>query len=109
MPRSFQVGLGYGTTEGPHIEAQWTHRNLWRGAEQLTLSTGFSAIEQKIEARLTLPYFLAPRTAFSGTLFVRNQEQLSINQAEQLRRALALPDLLERVQDFAEAATTTPD
>jgi len=81
MPRSFQVGLGYGTTEGPHIEVQWTHRNLWRAAEQLTLSTGFSAIEQKIEARVTLPYFLAPRTAFSGTLFVRNQEQLSINPA----------------------------
>jgi outer membrane protein assembly complex protein YaeT len=81
MPRSFQVGLGYGTTEGPHIEAQWTHRNLWRAAEQLTLSTGFSAIEQKIEARVTLPYFLAPRTAFSNTLFVRNQRQLSINPA----------------------------
>jgi outer membrane protein insertion porin family len=81
LPRSFQVGLGYSTTEGFHIEAQWTHRNLWRGAQQLTLSTGFSAIEQKLEARVTLPYFLAARTAFSNTLFVRNQKQLSINPA----------------------------
>ena len=75
------MGSWLWTTEGFHIEAQWTHRNLWRGAEQLTLSSGFSAIEQKLEARLTLPYFLAARTAFSNTLFVRNQKQLSINPA----------------------------
>src|SRR5262249_14210257 len=80
-PRSFQVSLGYGTTEGLHTEVQWTLRNLRRGAEQLTLLTGFSALEQKGEAQLVLPYFLAPRTSFSDTLFARNQQQLSINPA----------------------------
>ena len=80
-PHSFQVGVGYGTTEGFHTEVQWTNRNLQAGAQQLTLSGGVSALEQKIEARLSLPYFLAARTAFSDTLFVRNQKQLSINPA----------------------------
>jgi len=80
-PHSFQVGFGYGTTEGFHTEVQWTHRNLQAGAQQLMLSGEFSSLEQKLEARLSLPYFLAARTAFSDTLFARNQQQLSINPA----------------------------
>lgn len=79
QPHALQFGIGYSTTEGFRTEAQWTHRNLFRGAEQLTLSSRFSSFEQKAEVRLHLPYFLAERTAFTHTLFGRNQAKVGIN------------------------------
>ena len=78
-PHSLQLGLGYSTTEGFRAEAQWTHRNLFRGAEQLTLLGRFSSFEQRAEVRLHLPYFLAERTAFTQTLFVRDQARVGVN------------------------------
>ena len=78
-PRSLQFGLGYSTTEGFRTEAQWTYRNLFAGAQQLTLLGRFSSFEQKAEVKLHLPYFLAERTAFTQTLFARNQEKVGIN------------------------------
>jgi outer membrane protein insertion porin family/translocation and assembly module TamA len=76
---SLQFGLGYSTTEGLHTEGQWTYRNLFRGAQQLTLLGRFSSFEQKAEAKLHLPYFLVERTTFTQTLFIRNQEKVGIN------------------------------
>jgi len=78
-PHSLQFGLGYSTTEGFRTEAQWTHRNLFRGAQQLTLSTRLSSIEQKAEVRLHLPYFLAERTTFTHTLFIRNEQEVGVS------------------------------
>ena len=78
-PRSLQFGLGYSTTEGFRTEGQWTYRNLFRGAQQLTLLGRFSSFEQKAEVKLHLPYFLAERTAFTQTLFARNQAKVGIN------------------------------
>src|SRR5262245_12015839 len=78
-PHSLQFGIGYSTTEGFRTEAQWTHRNLFRGAQQLTLLGRFSSFEQKAEVKLHLPYFLAERTTFTQTLFVRNQAKAGIN------------------------------
>src|SRR5215510_11718999 len=70
---SLQFGVGYSTTEGFRAQAEWTHRNLFAGAQQLTLSTRVSSIEQRGEVRLRLPYFLAERTAFTQTLFALNE------------------------------------
>jgi outer membrane protein assembly complex protein YaeT len=78
-PRSLQFGLGYSTTEGFRTEGQWTYRNLFRGAQQLSLLGRFSSFEQKAEVKLHLPYFLAERTAFTQTLFARNQAKVGIN------------------------------
>src|SRR5712691_8792302 len=78
-PHSLQFGLGYSTTEGFRTEGQWTYRNLFRGAQQLSLLGRFSSFEQKAEVKLHLPYFLAERTAFTQTLFVRNQAKVGIN------------------------------
>ena len=78
-PRSLQFSVGYSTAEGFRTEVQWAYRNLRRAAEQLTLSGRLSAFEQKTEARLLLPYFLAARTAFSALLFVRNEQEIDIN------------------------------
>jgi outer membrane protein assembly complex protein YaeT len=78
-PHSLQFGIGYSTTEGFRTEGQWTYRNLFRGAQQLSLLGRFSSFEQKAEVKLHLPYFLAERTAFTQTLFARNQEKVGIN------------------------------
>ncbi|MGE3535846.1 MAG: outer membrane protein assembly factor BamA [Candidatus Tectimicrobiota bacterium] len=78
-PRSLQFGLGYSTTEGFRTEVQWAHRNLQAQANQLTLEGKISSIEQKGEIRLHLPYFLAARTSFTQTLFLRNEQEIDTN------------------------------
>ena len=72
-PHALQFSVGYSTTEGFRAQAEWTHRNLFAGAQQLTLLTRVSSIEQRGEVRLHLPYFLAERTAFTQTLFALNE------------------------------------
>jgi outer membrane protein assembly complex protein YaeT len=78
-PRSLQFGLGYSTTAGFRTEVQWIYRNLYRGAQQLTLAGRLSSLEQKIETRLVLPYVLVERTALTATLFVRNEQEIDLN------------------------------
>ena len=78
-PHSLQLGLGYSTIEGFRTEAQWTYRNLFHKADQLSLLGRYSSFEQKAEVKLHLPYFLAERTSFTQTLFVRNQAKVGIN------------------------------
>jgi outer membrane protein assembly complex protein YaeT len=78
-PHSLQFSIGYSTTEGFRTQAEWAHRNLFGGAQQLTLLTRYSSIEQKGEVKLRLPYFLAERTAFTQTLFARNEKEVGFN------------------------------
>jgi outer membrane protein assembly complex protein YaeT len=78
-PHALQFGVGYSTTEGFRTQAEWTHRNLFAGAQQLTLSTRYSSIEQRGEVKLRLPYFLAARTAFTQTVFARNEQEVGFN------------------------------
>jgi outer membrane protein insertion porin family/translocation and assembly module TamA len=78
-PRGLQFSAGYSSTEGFRTQVEWTHRNLFAGAQQLTLLARYSSIEQRGEVRLRLPYFLAERTAFTQTLFARNEKEAGIN------------------------------
>src|SRR5687768_4359604 len=75
-PRSIQLGLGFSTVEQFRGELQWTHRNIWQEANQLRLSAKGSSIQQAAEAGFLMPYFLARRTSFSQTAFVRNQPRI---------------------------------
>ena len=79
-PHSVQLGFGFSTVEQFRGEVQWTHRNLWGGAEQLNVSAKGSSIQQAGEARFLLPYFLARRTSFAQTAFARNQPKLTQDQ-----------------------------
>jgi len=78
-PHGLQFGIGYSTTEGFRTQVEWTHRNLFKGAQQLTLLTRFSSFEQRGEVKLRLPYFLAARTAFTQTLFAFNQQLVGVS------------------------------
>jgi outer membrane protein assembly factor BamA len=79
-PHSVQLGFGFSTVEQLRGEVQWTDRNLWGGAEQLSVSAKGSSIQQAGEARFLLPYFLAQRTSFTQTAFARNQPKLTQDQ-----------------------------
>jgi outer membrane protein insertion porin family/translocation and assembly module TamA len=76
-PRTIQLAAGFSTVESFRLKVEWIHRNLFGGAESLTLLGKASAIEQAFEARLHLPYFLRPRTAFTQTFFIRNEQDVS--------------------------------
>jgi outer membrane protein assembly complex protein YaeT len=78
-PHALQFSAGYSSTEGFRTQVEWTHRNLFAGAQQLTLLARYSSIEQRGEVRLRLPYFLAERTAFTQTLFARNEKEAGIS------------------------------
>jgi outer membrane protein assembly complex protein YaeT len=78
-PRSVQVGAGLSSTEGFRLQAEWTYRNLFGGAERLTLAGKLTSVEQSFETRLRLPYFLERRTIFTQTFFVRNEHTITPN------------------------------
>ncbi|MEE9148144.1 MAG: outer membrane protein assembly factor BamA [Candidatus Tectomicrobia bacterium] len=75
--RIVQVGFGFSTVERFRLQVGWTHRNLLRGAERLTISGKVSSIEQVLELRFHLPYFLNRRTRLTQKLFIRNEEELN--------------------------------
>jgi outer membrane protein assembly complex protein YaeT len=78
-PHSLQFGIGYSSTEGFRTQVEWTHRNLFGGAQQLSLLTRYSGIEQRGAVTLRLPYFLAARTSFTQTLFARNEQEVGFS------------------------------
>ena len=76
-PRTIQLGVGASSVEQFRFQVEWTHRNLFQGAQRLTLLGKVSGIEQLAEARLHLPYFLTRRTTLTQRFFVRNEQELS--------------------------------
>ncbi|WP_179137711.1 outer membrane protein assembly factor BamA [Candidatus Entotheonella palauensis] len=76
-PRTIELQAGFSTVEGPRFRAAWTHRNFFRGGEQLTLEGRGSFISQEARATLSFPYFLAQRTSFTQTLSALNDHLLA--------------------------------
>jgi outer membrane protein insertion porin family len=91
-PHFVQVGFGYSTVERFRLQAEWTHRNLFGGAQRLTLAGKMSSFEQTFETRLRLPYFLERRTIFTQTLFVYNQHEINTDPT-------GLSDALFKIED----------
>lgn len=58
--RTISAGAGYSSTEGPSVEAGWTHRNFFGAQEKLELRALLSELEQSLKANLTKPNFLRP-------------------------------------------------
>ncbi len=51
-PRTVSASAGYGTSEGPKVEASWQHRNLFGGEERVTILGRAGTIEQTLRADL---------------------------------------------------------
>ena len=76
-PRTLELQAGFSTVEGPRARFAWTHRNFFRGGEQLTLEGRGSFISQEALATLRFPFFLLQRTSFTQTLSARNDHLLT--------------------------------
>jgi outer membrane protein insertion porin family/translocation and assembly module TamA len=76
-PHTIQLGVGASSVEQFRLQVEWLHRNLFHGAQRLTLLGKVSGIEQLAEARLQLPYFLTRHTTFTQRIFVRNEQELN--------------------------------
>lgn len=50
-----ELGAGYSTTEGAGVEGEWTRRNLFGGAETLTLTARLATLDSLAGARLEFP------------------------------------------------------
>jgi translocation and assembly module TamA len=53
---AYELGLGYSTTEGPGIEAEWTRRNFSGRADSLTAAAKLGGALQELSVRLTRPH-----------------------------------------------------
>ncbi len=65
-----ELGGGYGTSEGVRLEGEWTRRNMFGGAEALTLSAVAATMERSARAEIRAPHFFRPnrtaRTSIEG-------------------------------------------
>ena len=77
QPRSFEIGLGLSTVEQFRVQAGWTFRNVFGGAQHLSLAGRASAFGLGFETRFHLPNFVARRTRFTQTVFVDSQEEIN--------------------------------
>jgi outer membrane protein assembly complex protein YaeT len=91
-PRTLRLGGGVSTVEGFRVLAAWTHRNIFGGAERLTLSTQIATFSQNLEQQLSTPFFLAPRTTLTQTFFARNQAEITFPPFNLIKDALAVVD-----------------
>ncbi|KAF0182640.1 MAG: BamA/TamA family outer membrane protein [Hyphomonadaceae bacterium] len=99
-PRVIEVGVGWSTTEGFGLEAEWTRRNITRRADALVVKTVLGEEQQSLTAELTRPNAFGPGRAgqFSAGVshdetgpFARNGVFVSsaVNAADRLRYAIS--------------------
>ena len=55
--RVLELGGGYSTSDGIGVEGEWTRRNLYRGAETLSLFARLAQIDSKARLALELPHW----------------------------------------------------
>ncbi len=53
---AYELGLGYSTTEGVGIDAEWTRRNFSRRADSLIVSATLGELRQILSAELARPH-----------------------------------------------------
>jgi translocation and assembly module TamA len=99
-PRVLELGVGWSTTEGVGLEAEWTRRNVTRRADSLSVRTVLGEEQQSLTAELKRPNAFGPGRAVqvsSGVShdstgpFERNGVFVSsaINAADRLRYAIS--------------------
>ena len=96
QPRSFEVGLGLSTTERFRLQVGWTFRNVFGGAQHLSLSGKASSLGTAFETRFHVPHVLTPRTRFTQTAFVDSQEEINTD-------PLGLTDRIFDIEDAQPA------
>jgi len=99
-PRVIEFGVGWSTTDGIGLEAEWTRRNITRRADALAIRTILGEEQQSLTAELTRPNAFGPGRAVQVSAgashdstgpFERNGVFVSsaINAADRLRYAIS--------------------
>ncbi|MDZ4778089.1 MAG: autotransporter assembly complex family protein [Alphaproteobacteria bacterium] len=99
-PRVLELGVGWSSTEGVGLEAEWTRRNVTRRADSLSVRTVLGEEQQNLTAELTRPNAFGPgRTVQVSTgvshdstgPYERNGVFVSsaVNAADRLRYAIS--------------------
>lgn len=57
-PRSYRIGVGFGTEDRVRAKIEWKHRNFFGGLRSLRVVTKYSFLERGIEAVFVQPRFL---------------------------------------------------
>ena len=91
-PRSFEIGLGLSTVEQFRVQARWTFRNVFGGAEHLSLAGKISSPGLTFETRFHLPHFVTRRTRFTQIVFVDNQKEINTDPLGLTDRILEIED-----------------
>lgn len=71
---AYELGLGYSTTEGLGLEAEWTRRNLTGRADSFSVSTTLGEIRQELSASLTRPHAAGLGHALTFGAGLRHEE-----------------------------------
>ena len=91
-PRSFEIGLGLSTVEQFRLQAKWTFRNVFGGAEHLSLAGKISSPGLAFETRFHLPHFVTRRARFTQTVFVDSQKEINTDPLGLTDRILEIDD-----------------
>lgn len=71
---AYELGLGYSTTEGAGVEAEWTRRNLTGRADSFSVSTTLGEIRQELSASLIRPHAAGLGHALTFGAGLRHEE-----------------------------------
>jgi translocation and assembly module TamA len=71
--RSLEVGAGYSTSEGFGLDITTARYNAWRRADVRTIALRLAEIQQRLDYRVALPHWRAPRQTLTLTASVYNE------------------------------------
>lgn len=91
-PRSFEIGLGLSTVERFRLQAKWTFRNVFGGAEHLSFSGKASSLGMDAQARFHLPHVFTRRSRFTQTAFVDRQQEINTDPLGLTERIFVVDD-----------------
>jgi translocation and assembly module TamA len=66
--QQWQVGVGYGTEDGPRGSIEWQHLNLFGGAQQFEATAKYSRRLRGVSIDFVQPYFLTRRLSWTARL-----------------------------------------
>jgi translocation and assembly module TamA len=71
---TIELGAGYGTSEGARLEGEWSRRNMFGGAETLTLAAVAATKERSFRTGVRAPHFLRPNRTATGSVLLIQEE-----------------------------------
>jgi translocation and assembly module TamA len=71
--RSLEVGAGYSTSEGAGLDITTTRYNGWKRADTRIIALRLAELQQRLDYRVALPHWRAPRQTLTMTASVYNE------------------------------------